>query len=114
MELHRVRGGNASAVALPAAWVDLDVAGPHHRATGLPPDRDAALALLEAVPLAPSIVVATGGGFHVYWLFRQLWHLGADAERDAAALVAAVQDAVRRRAAEHGWKVDPTADLARV
>ncbi len=115
VELHRVRGGNASAVALPAAWVDLDVAGPHHRRADLPPDRDAALGLLEAVPLAPSAIVATGGGFHVYWLFRRLWQLTDEAERTAAAaLVAAVQAAVRRRAAEHGWAVDPTADLARL
>ncbi len=113
--LSTVRGSTASAVVLPGVWVDLDVAGDGHRSRNLPPTRDAALGLLAAVPLEPSIVVATGGGFHVYWLFEEPWILDADEScAQAGGLVRQVQDAVRQRARQQGWTVDPTADLARV
>ncbi len=113
--LETVRGSTGSAVVLPGVWIDLDFAGDGHRSDDLPPTREDALGLLEAVPLEPSIVVATGGGFHVYWVFEEPWILDTDEScAQAEGLVRRVQDAVRERARRRGWKVDSTADLARV
>jgi putative DNA primase/helicase len=113
--LRSVRGREDTAVALPAIWVDLDVAGEGHSSNTLPPDRDAALALLDAVPCRPSIVVRTGGGFHVYWLFKEMWILDSAAERRAAkSLLQRVQNALRAEARRHGWSIDHTAELSRV
>ncbi len=66
-----VRGSADSAILVPALWADLDVAGPGHSAKNLPPDRDAALGLLGAVPKPPSILVDTGGDSHLYLLLRR-------------------------------------------
>ena len=110
-----VRGSEASATLLPALWADLDVAGPGHSSDRLPPDREAALRLLETIPRPPSIIVDSGGGLHVYWLLREPLILVTDADRQAAKhLVERLQGALREAAAEHGWGVDHTANLAQL
>ena len=110
-----VRGSEASATALPALWADLDVAGPGHSSQRLPPDRAAALGLLVAVPVPPSIIVDSGGGLHVYWLLREPLTLASGADRRGAKdLVRRLQAALGRRAADHGWGVDNTANLAQL
>ena len=109
------RGSEPSATLLPALWADLDIAGPGHRRNDLPPDRDAALGLLAAVSQQPSILVDTGGGYHAYWLLRRPLLLATEADRNAAkGLVGKLQNALRSAAAERGWWVDPTANLAQV
>ncbi len=110
-----VRGCRESVSLLPAIWADIDVSGDHHSSGTLPPDRTAALKLLEAVPQPPSIVVWTGGGFHVYWLLREPWVLETPEERDdAERLVRRVQWALQKEARTHGWQIDHTADLGRL
>ncbi|MEM7357365.1 MAG: hypothetical protein AAF657_41505, partial [Acidobacteriota bacterium] len=110
-----VRGSEESAVALPAIWADIDLAGPGHAQGALPPDRDAAFELLEAIPVPASIIVHTGGGFHVYWLLRELWLLENEAERqEAKHLLLKLQGALRAEAQRRGYNLDHTADLARV
>ena len=110
-----VRGCRESVTTLPAIWADIDIAGATHSSGTLPPHRKAALKLLEAVPAAPSIVVWTGGGFHVYWLLREPWVLETAAERaDAERLVRRVQWALQKEARVHGWQIDHTADLGRL
>ncbi len=110
-----VRGSDASAMLMTAIWADLDVAGPGHASDRLPPDRDAALGLMAAVPKPPSIVVNSGGGFHVYWLLRQPLRLDSQAARaDAKGLVRRVQGALFRAAEARGWRIDNTANLAQL
>jgi hypothetical protein len=110
-----LRGGTATTAVLPALWVDLDVGTDGHTATDYPPDEEAALALLEAVPVPPTCRVRTGGGFHVYWFLREPWVLADGGERERArALVQRVQWAVRRQAEARGWSLDGTGDMARV
>ena len=111
----RVRGSGDSATLVPALWADLDVAGPGRAASGLPPDRHAALDLLEAVRRPPSIVVDSGGGYHLYWLFERPLMLESTADRrDAVDLVRRLQGALVAAGAERGYQVGNTADLARM
>ena len=113
--LRRVRGHAESARAIPAVWVDLDVASGVHTSSTLPPDAESALGLLPAIPVAPSAIVGSGGGLHVYWVLDDPWILdGEDDRLGAASLLRRVQWALRREAEAHGWTIDPTADLARV
>ena len=47
-------------------------------------DRDAARGVVAALSPAPSVVIASGGGYHAYWLLATPWLLTSDPQRDAA------------------------------
>jgi hypothetical protein len=112
------RGTAADVMAIPALWIELDVAGGTHSENAKKhyfPTKAAARAFLEALPHPPSVIVDSGGGLHAYWLFRELWVFEDEDERlDAAALVEGWQRFLQRRAREQGIDIDSTHDLARV
>jgi len=109
------RGYAATASVVPGVWLDLDVAGDGHEKRGLPACKEDAYRILEGLPLDPTLVVSTGGGFHVYWLFREPWELEAPEERDrASAIVRGWQGLAINVAANLGFTVDSTHDLSRV
>ena len=108
------RAKSADIIAIPALWVDIDIADNTHAAKSLPPDYTAARALLPEM-LDPSIVVDSGHGIHAYYIFRELLDTRTEEERRAAEdLLRRLQGAVRARAAIHGWHVDSVPDLCRV
>jgi hypothetical protein len=109
------RGLNEDVTVIPGLWVDMDIAGPGHKTNDLPPDTDAAIALLQEFPLQPTMLIHSGGGLHGYWLFEEPWAFDTDAEREEAAdLLQRFQATLRQKAQTHGWKLDSTHDLARV
>lgn len=108
------RGSETSAVIMPALWVDIDCREGKHAQKRLP-SRSEAVELLGAVPVEPSALVWSGGGFHAYWIFREPLEMPTEDERKAARdLVARLQGAIARDAQANGWTIDNTADLARV
>jgi hypothetical protein len=114
--LNKGRGEAKDVVALPALYIDIDTKHPVHKHDNLPASTEEALALVDqAIPLPPSVIVDSGHGLHVYWLFRELWRFDSDDERRAAHhLNFRLQATLRTTAELHGWHVDGTADLARV
>ncbi len=113
VQLPSVRGSHDSAVALPAIWANIEVAGPGQACTNLPPDRASAFKLFDAVAKPPSIIVDTGSGYQVYWLFRDLWTLANAEERlRARDLLCRLQGALRAAALLEGWSIDADAGLA--
>jgi len=109
------RGEAADVCAIPALWVDLDIAGPAHTNTTLPPTLEDALSLVGTFPLPPSALVGSGWGLHGYWLLRELWTFDGEEERRAAQeLLRRFQATIQARARERGWNLDTTSDLARV
>ena len=109
------RGYAATAGVMPGIWLDLDIAGPGHEKRGLPASQADCDRILAALPLDPSWIIETGGGTHVYWLWREPWVLETDAERSkAAALIKGWQRAVIDAALDMGFAVDSTHDLSRV
>ena len=65
--------------------------------------------------MLPHIVVNSGHGYQLWWLFDEPWLFAEDADRDAARLLAQahtynVRDMMRLR----GWDLDATFDMARV
>jgi hypothetical protein len=111
------RGGKADIVALPGLFVDLDLADgrAHKTKTPLPADRTEAAALIAAVGKDPTLVVDSGFGLHVYWLFDKPFVVGVDgtvAEYEAA--LSALQQTIIKAAAAVGQHVDNTAEAARV
>ena len=108
------RPHNEQVTSITALWVDLDIAGGGHAADNLPPNVEDAMELLP-YNLPPSIIVHSGFGLHAYWLLREEWELADDTERNNAnALLSRLQSYIRNEADKKGWKVDATADLARV
>jgi hypothetical protein len=115
----RVRGGPgrgvaADAVAIPALPADVDVAKLGAKKPYFP-SRAAALSFLLGLVLVPSLFVWTGGGYHAWWLFRELWWFADPADHAAAAaLLKRWQRYLQQQAKALGVAIDSTFDAARL
>lgn len=94
------------------ADVDFDKPG---AAKQYAPDAAAALALIEAFPLAPTIIVHSGHGLQAWWLFPAPW-MFADAGElaTAAALSEAWGKHLQALAKDRGLDLDSVHDLPRI
>ncbi|GJM44998.1 MAG: hypothetical protein DHS20C21_18400 [Gemmatimonadota bacterium] len=110
------RGSINDAVGFTCLHVDIDILNPKaHAETNLPPDEDAALEVLKAIPHEPSLILHTGNGLLSLWILREPEIMGSDEDRGRCSrLLKAVQYAIRSYAASKSWKLDNTADLARL
>jgi putative DNA primase/helicase len=100
---------------LPGFWMDFDIAAPGaHAQTQLPTTAEEALSVLPDF-LQPSIVVWSGYGLHLYWLFKEPWELDTPEENQRASdLSLRLQGYIKKLASERGWQIESTFDLARV
>jgi hypothetical protein len=111
----RTRGKAATTGALGGLWLDIDVAGPGHAKAELPRTLAEARKLLSFLPAQPTVVLATGGGLHAWWMFTEPWAFESAEERSKAAMLAkGWQDVAATAASIHGWTLDRTHDLSRV
>lgn len=95
-------------------WADFDLRSDAHPRDTLPTTIEQALSILPG-EFAPSIVVLTGNGIHIWWLFREPWTFESVEERNAAAtLVSRWHTLLRDNASQRGWTYERLADLARV
>ncbi len=109
------RGGNDGVVALPGFWHDLDLQAPYRTRDDLPATPSEATTFVRELPVAPTAVIHSGGGLYPLWVFRELWAFGSEEERaEAARLSLGWQRFVNAAAERKGWKLDLTADLARI
>jgi len=99
---------------IPCLWMDVDILGPAHKQTDLPPTIEDALGILPEF-LQPSITVSSGNGLHMYWLLKECWVFESQEENlRASNLMIRIQAYIKSLASEHGWKLDSTPDLSRV
>jgi hypothetical protein len=108
------RGSTDDMMAYGCLWCDVDIVSPAHPAE-LPPTIDDALALLDSLPIAPSLIVNSGWGIHGYWVLENPVTFATAEDRAEAGRVAkgwhgVVCDAARAR----GWKLPNLGDLPRV
>lgn len=104
------RGTAADCTQICALWVDIDAAGPTHKTDrALPPDIDACMELVRAMPLPATSVIATGGGIQAHWALAE----PLDAV-DATALLERWGAWWTETAARRGWHVDSVWDITRV
>lgn len=112
-EISKGRGTADGVLAIPGLWADVDCAeaAGSKKAKKKYPPLEVATKVLAELPVQPSVIVESGGGLHVYWLFHEL----LPATAGAAVLVRGWQ-AVLARALERagGYALDATHDLARV
>lgn len=99
--------------------VDIDLAGPNHKATNCPPDVSSVVQHV-LMPFAaetgaePTLVVHSGGGMHVYWLFDQPLHITDANRKEVSDFSLAWEERLAEYAKAAGWGWDFIADLSRV
>ncbi len=97
-------------------WCDLDFAGAEHTTRRYPPDEAAARKILEACGLKPTLLVHSGHGLQVWWLFAETLYF--DKVEEKIRFRALAHDWIgtiqAHAAAAGGWEVDPAKDLVRV
>ena len=111
-DAHR-RGGRADVVVLTALWCDLDLLGPTHHAENLPPSEADLAWIIEQLP-QPTLVLRTGGGWQCWWLLRLPLDCRSTHRLRAQRLSQAWHRMIQLTAAQRGWHVDLTHDLARI
>lgn len=111
----RGRGRHEDVVGIGALWADVDFAGPAHPDKSLPAHEEDFQQLLAELPLAPSIIVDSGHGRHLYWLLHEPWLFEDAATRTQAAHVArGWHGVVCLAATRHGWALENLGDLTRI
>lgn len=115
-QLAKGRGTIDDVASLPGVFTDIDIAGPGHNTKSVyPPDLDAALAVVRSFPLTPTMIVFSGGGLQVYWLFHEPLVIATKADRHAAqTLMAGFYNMLSSKAKAMGYEIDNVQDLARV
>jgi len=109
------RGMEQGVIVVPGVWADIDIDGLAHKATNLPKTEEEALSLVSATGLVPSIIVRSGFGLQVYWLYREPLTLESETDRATVkSRSSRFQLLLRQFAASRGWGIDSTADLCRV
>ena len=111
------RGKADDIIGIPGLWLDLDYQSPgaHKTRHPLPPSEGAALSLLDAAPYKPSLIVHSGHGLQVYWLFKEIPCFDTKDDRETfSRLCRGWQQLFQQAGRDQGWHVDSTADLARV
>lgn len=105
------RGKINDCVSLGAFWLDVDRLGPGHAAQNLPKDEDDLLRILAAGP-DPTMIVDSGGGWHVYWVFEKHLRIADTAVMSERSM--RFQSRYIAHAARLGWHLDQTGNLDRV
>ena len=106
------RGGEANTAAVIAVFGDFDFAD---SSDGKDPERsfasldDVRRFLPDRVPLAPSALIASGHGVHVYWFLAEAVDAG-----DGKLLLRRLNAFLQQQAHAAGRSLDPMKDLARV
>lgn len=109
------RGSVDDVSAIPGFWFDLDVRGPGHTKTELPPTMEAAEEFLKTLPLKPTLIVYSGGGMQLYWLFHEPVCLTTqDVRKQVMNLSTRWHLHIKAEGNQHGWDLDNTGDLPRV
>lgn len=104
----------ANVASMGCLWADIDIGTEGHKKENYPKSIEEALSSLTPYP-KPSMVVSTGHGIHVYWLFRERLLTTRPADNAAGAeLAERWQRWLLRGMQAHGWTLDMTWDLARI
>lgn len=110
----KLRAKSNQIIAIPGLWTDIDV-GSEHKKQNLPATIEDARKLLAQITPIPTLVVKSGHGMHMWWLFSQPWTFTNDDDRKLAQQLSnAWQAYIRAHFKIAGWDLDGTADLSRV
>jgi hypothetical protein len=109
--LHVTERGTAEQVlGIPGVWADVDLQSKGHENN--PADLDTLLRWARALDPAPSHIVSSGHGLHLWWSAPFWAFEDAEDRARAAATVRGFQDWLRTQAPD--WRLDATHSLDRV
>jgi hypothetical protein len=109
------RGKTENVVAIGGLWGDVDLCVGPHKNKPLPASVEDVMQLVDRLGLRPTVIVFSGHGVHLYWLFKEPWTFdNADEHAQAAALAKRWHRTICARARELGWNLENLGDLARV
>jgi hypothetical protein len=110
------RGTGANTAAICGVWIEIDCQeGVHKEKAENLPTKEQALGILKGLPVVPTVILDSGGGYHAHWWFDAPLVFATDAERQRGQdFVRRFQQAVADVFRQQGFKVDTTSDLARV
>lgn len=108
------RGERGDLVGIPGLWLDIDILDSDvHKKKNLPDDA-VAIQLIEEFGLDPTLVVNSGYGYHVWWLFdKPIWFEPGDYKR-YQKLSDKFQERFLSFAKSKGYELDKTSDLPRI
>ena len=108
------RGASGDVSSVACVWVDIDCAGGTHSASNLP-TKQQAIEYLDNFGFEPSIIVWTGGGYHAYWLFDQVFKINTELQREEIkSICTGWVSGIANDFAGLKWKLDPVGDLPRI
>lgn len=111
------KGKESQIIAVPGMHCDIDICHDvHKKAAHLPPTEEAAMMILAAAPLQPTVLIHSGHGLQAYWLFDALAVTTTpDAAERIKSLLVRWQSMLRGHAQRlGGWTMDATANLDRL
>jgi len=110
------RGSNTQVASMPGFYVDIDLRDPSaHVQKALPEDLAEVRMLIDTQLPAPTSMVFTGHGVHLYYLLTDAMIITDEkARKNAKAYQGGFYEFVRAKFAEKGWKIDKCCDLARM
>ena len=111
------RGAAYHVTALPALRIEIDCKRGEHKIDEdrLPSKAEALLWLRHDCPVAPSVVIDSGGGFHVYWLLDKPLLTPTNRERSKArGIFKGWHELLAGLFKQRGWHLDNVSDLPRV
>lgn len=108
---------NKEIIAIPCLWCDIDIKDPNHADENLFPSEKSILDMLEnemrPLGLYPNIIVNSGHGLHLYWIFDRLLPTTEFKDRVLAKnLLESIQRIIREKSA--GFGIDKTDDISRM
>lgn len=107
------RGKATDCVGIGGLWCDLDWRSTK-QGKPLAGNVDTLLDFIrKTIPIKPSVVVNSGGGFHLYWIFKEPWIFESETERQYAAKLSHDWHGWIIRQAP-AWQLENCGDLPRV
>ncbi|MFU2208951.1 primase-helicase family protein [Solidesulfovibrio sp. C21] len=110
------KGKESDVTAIAGFAIDVDILGPGHKETKLPPTIDDALdVVMNKMPIKPTMIVNSGGGFYPYYLLKNIITIESyEHQVFVKAISSGLQSYLRRIFNSKGWKLDNTSNLDRI
>jgi hypothetical protein len=106
------RGTKRDIAGLPGFGMDIDLKSKDK--PDCPATIQEAVSLVKGHGYDPTIIIFTGNGIHVWWLFKECWEFEKTELQMAENVNRRLQQTIKQRATEKGWKLDATHDVTRV